>query len=76
MVKIRLSRTGVRNRPSYRIVVVESRKKRDGAVLETLGIYDPKTEPKTVKIKRERLDYWLKLGAQPSQAVRTLLRNG
>jgi len=75
MVKIRLSRTGARNQPSYRVVVADSRSKRDGKNLETLGFYNPKTKPATFRIKKDRLEYWLKKGAQPSQAVRKLLKN-
>lgn len=74
MVKIRLSRTGKRNAPSYRVVVVDSRAKRDGRVIENLGFYDPKTKPKTVKINRERLDYWLSQGAQMTTAVKELTK--
>lgn len=73
MVKIRLSRTGKRNAPSYRIVVADSRTKRDGRIIENLGFYDPKTEPKTVKLDRKRLDYWLSQGAQMTVAVKKLI---
>ena len=75
MVKVRLSRTGTRNQPSYRIVVADSRSKRDGKALETLGFYDPKTKLATLKIKKDRLDYWLQKGAQLSESVRKLLKN-
>lgn len=73
MVKIRLFRTGAKNRPSFRIVAADARVKRDGKVLEILGFYNPKTDPVTVKIKRDRLKYWLGQGAQPTEAVRKLL---
>ena len=73
MVKIRLSRTGKRNAPSYRIVVMDSRYKRDGRVIETLGFYDPKTKPETVKFDQKRLDYWISKGAQLTEAVKKLL---
>lgn len=72
-VRIRLARTGKKNQPSYRIVAADSRTKRDGKVLENLGFYDPKTEPPTVRIKRDRFDYWLSVGAQPSDPVRALI---
>jgi len=74
MVKIRLFRTGARNQPSFRIVAADARSKRDGKILEVLGFYDPKTEPVTVKIKKDRLKYWLAQGAQPTKAVKNLLR--
>lgn len=74
MVKIRLSRTGKRNAPSYRIVVMDSRRKRDGRVIETLGFYDPKTKPKTVKFDQKRLDYWLSKGAQLTETVKKLIK--
>lgn len=74
MVKIRLSRTGKRNAPSYRIVVMDSRAKRDGRVIEKLGFYDPKTKPTTVKLDRKRLDYWLSQGAQMTEAVKKLVK--
>lgn len=74
MVKIRLSRTGARNQPSYRIVVADSQKKRDGKNLEILGFYDPKSKPETIKINLDRYSHWLNLGAQPSEAVRKLLK--
>lgn len=72
MVKIRLSRTGKRNAPSYRIVVVDSRVKRDGRVIEKLGFYDPKTKPTTIKFNQKRLDYWLSQGAQMTTVVKKL----
>ncbi len=74
MVKIRLSRTGKRNAPSYRIVVIDSRSKRDGRVIENLGFYDPKTKLTTVKLDRKRLDYWLSQGAQMTETVKKLVK--
>jgi len=74
MVKIRLSRTGKRNAPSYRIVVVDSRAKRDGRVVEKIGFYDPKTKPATVKFDRKRLDYWLSQGAQMTEVVKKITK--
>lgn len=73
MVKIRLFRTGAKNRPSFRIVAADARSKRDGKVLEVLGFYDPKIDPPTVKIKADRVKHWLSQGAQPTKAVRKLL---
>jgi len=74
MVKLRLKRMGTIDKPFYRIVAVDSRKKRDGKYLESLGYYDPKTEPLTLKVNAERTLYWLGVGAQPSDTVRSLLR--
>jgi len=74
MVKIRLSRTGKKNAPAYRIVVADARTKRDGRIIEKLGFYDPKTKPATVKIDRKRLDYWLSQGAQMTDAIKQLTK--
>jgi len=76
MVKIRLKRFGRRNRPFYRIVAIDSRFRRDGRAIEELGYYDPleKDESKQVKINAERVQYWLSVGAQPSETVESLLR--
>lgn len=74
MVKLRLKRMGTINKPFYRIVAVDSRKKRDGKYLESVGYYDPKTDPLTLKVDADRALYWLGVGAQPSDTVRSLLR--
>jgi len=74
MVKLRLKRMGKIDTPFYRIVVLDSRKKRDGAYLESLGYYDPKTDPLTLKVDTDRAIHWLENGAQPSDTVRSLLR--
>ncbi len=73
MLAIRLSRTGSKKRAHYRVVVVESRKARDSRFVEILGHYDPRTKPAIVKVDRERVDYWLKAGARPSDTIRTLV---
>jgi small subunit ribosomal protein S16 len=73
MLKIRLRRMGARGQPSYRVVVVDSRKPRDGATVEIIGNYDPKTEPATIVVKEERALYWLKQGAQPTDTTARLL---
>lgn len=72
MVRIRLKRIGQRNRPSYRIVVTDSRRSRDGKYLESLGSYNPRT--KELKLSQERANYWLSQGAQPSNTAERLLR--
>lgn len=73
MLKIRLRRTGARHQPSYRVVVADSRAARDGAFVDHLGHYNPRTEPPTVAIDEEKALKWLRQGAQPSDAVRQLL---
>lgn len=72
-VKIRLARFGKIHAPQYRVVVVDSRKKRDGRVIEEVGRYDPTQDPSLVEIVSERAQYWLSVGAQPSDQVRKLL---
>lgn len=72
-VRIRLKRMGAKKRPFYRLVVADSRSARDGRVIETLGHYDPMTDPSTVKINEERARTWLEQGAQPSDTARRLL---
>ena len=73
MLAIRLRRTGSKKRPFYRVVVTDSRTARDSSFVEVLGSYNPRTKPETLTVKRDRLDYWLKAGAQPSDTVRTLV---
>ncbi len=73
-VKIRLKRLGKVRVPQYRIVVVDSRKKRDGKVIEEIGKYHPKEDPSVITVVSERAQYWLGVGAQPSEAVHKLLR--
>lgn len=73
MVKIRLRRTGAKKQPHYRVVVTDSKAPRDGRFIETIGHYNPRTEPATVEIDAERALYWLSVGAQPSAAVKRLL---
>lgn len=66
MVKIRLMRIGTKKRPFYRVVAVDERSKRTGSYLELLGTYNPLTEPKDIKLNQERVDFWVKQGAQLS----------
>jgi small subunit ribosomal protein S16 len=73
-VKIRLKRMGKVRAPHYRIVVVDSRKKRDGRVLEEIGKYHPKEEPSFIDVVSDRAQYWLGVGAQPSEAVAKILK--
>ncbi|GAB3158039.1 hypothetical protein GCM10027290_60480 [Micromonospora sonneratiae] len=72
-VKIRLLRMGKIRNPQYRIVVADSRTKRDGRAIEFVGIYQPKEHPSVIEVKSDRVQYWLSVGAQPSEAVQRLL---
>ena len=72
MVKIRLARFGRKKRPFYRVVVTDSRKRRDSGWIESIGYYNPLTNPKTVEIDMDRLNYWLGVGAQMSDRVSKL----
>ena len=75
-VRIRLKKTGRKHLPSYRIVAVDARAKRDGKVIEVLGNYDPaaKETDKQETVKRGRVEYWLGVGAQPSDTVAGILK--
>jgi small subunit ribosomal protein S16 len=73
MVVIRLRRAGSKKRPFFRVVVTDSRAARDSSFVEILGHYNPRTRPALVDVNKERVDYWLKQGAQPSDTVRTLM---
>jgi small subunit ribosomal protein S16 len=73
-VKIRLKRMGKIRQPYYRVVVVDSRKKRDGKVIEQIGKYHPKEEPSFIEVASERAQYWLGVGAQPSEAVEAIFK--
>ena len=73
-VKIRLKRLGKIRAPYYRIVVADSRTRRDGRVIEEIGKYHPKEEPSLIEVKSERAQYWLGVGAQPTEAVEAILK--
>ena len=73
-VKIRLKRMGKIRAPYYRIVVADSRTKRDGRVIEEIGKYHPKEEPSLIEVRSERAQYWLGVGAQPTEAVAAILK--
>jgi len=68
-VKIRLTRTGKKKQPYYRIVVADSRSPRDGKFIENIGTYDPKTNPSSINLDKEKAIEWLKKGAEPSNTV-------
>lgn len=73
-VRIRLTRKGTKKKPFYRIVAADIECPRDGRFLEVLGTYNPMTEPATVELKEERIQYWLGEGAQPSTTVKSILK--
>ena len=74
MLTIRLSRIGKKKKPFYRVVVIEKTRPRDGRVKEAVGTYDPLKKPAEIKLDRDRIKYWMGLGAQPSDTVRSFLR--
>ena len=74
MVKLRLRRMGAKKRPSYRIVAADSRSPRDGAFIETVGFYDPITDPATINVNLDRARHWIDNGAQPTDTVRSILK--
>ncbi len=71
---IRLARVGARKQPHYRIVVIEKDRARNGRSIEVVGTYNPRTNPATVELKRERIDYWISKGAQFSETVGKLVK--
>lgn len=73
MLVIRMRRAGSKKRPFFRVVVTDARAARDSSFVEVLGHYNARTKPETLKLNRARLDHWLKLGAQPSDTLRTLV---
>ena len=73
-VKIRLKRLGKIRSPHYRIVVMDARAKRDGRAIEEIGLYHPKNDPSVIEVKSERAQYWLGVGAQPTEAVVALFK--
>ena len=73
MIRMRLMRFGAKKRPSYRIVVMDSERARQSQALDTIGTYNPMTEPAEIKIDRERAKYWIGKGVQPSKTVESLL---
>lgn len=74
MLAIRLMRVGAKKSPAYRVVVKEKLSKRDGACLENVGTYNPTRNPAEVKLKLDRVDYWIEHGAQPTDTVRDLIK--
>lgn len=75
MLMIRLTRTGGKKKPSYRVVVIDKERARDSRSVEVVGYYNPVTSPATVKLDHDRIQHWIKNGAQPSETVSRLLKN-
>lgn len=75
MLMIRLSRVGKKKQPSYRVVVIEKTRPRNGRFVEIVGTYNPLKKPAAIQLDAERVKYWLGCGAQPSDTVRSFLRN-
>ena len=74
MVKMRLRRMGAKKQPFYRVIVADERSPRNGRFIEELGYYNPLTEPATIKIDADKAKEWIKNGAQPTEAVKVLLK--
>jgi len=74
MLAIRLRRMGSKRRSYFRVVVTDSRAARDSKFVEVLGHYNPRTKPETLEINRARLEHWVKVGARPSDSIRTLVK--
>ncbi|MDX2150835.1 MAG: 30S ribosomal protein S16 [Bryobacteraceae bacterium] len=75
MLMIRLARFGAKKKPTYRLVVIEKDRARDSRAVEVVGHYNPVAKPAEVKLEHDRIDYWLKSGARPSDTVARLLKN-
>jgi small subunit ribosomal protein S16 len=75
MVKLRLARAGAKKKPFYRVIVADSRSPRDGRFIEQIGTYDPHKDPAEFKGEADRLDYWVKNGAEPSVTLHRLMVN-
>jgi small subunit ribosomal protein S16 len=75
MLMIRMARFGAKKKPTYRLVVIEKERARDSRAVEVVGHYNPVSEPKVVNLKRDRIEYWMKNGAQPSDTVARLLKS-
>lgn len=72
---IRLARFGAKKKPSYRVVVINKERARDSRAVEVVGLYNPVSQPPVVNLKHDRIEYWMKNGAQPSDTVSRLLKN-
>jgi small subunit ribosomal protein S16 len=74
MLMIRLARFGAKKKPTYRVVVIEKEKARNGRSVEVVGFYNPVSRPATVRLEHERIDHWVKVGAKPSDTVARLMK--
>lgn len=74
MLSIRLARVGAKKKPHYRVIVIDKERANTGRFLEIVGHYNPRTNPVDLTLKRDRIEHWLQVGAQPSDTVRTLLK--
>jgi small subunit ribosomal protein S16 len=72
---IRMARFGAKHKPTYRVVVIDKERARDSRSVEVVGIYNPVSQPQVVNLKHDRIAYWMKNGAQPSDTVSRLLKN-
>lgn len=75
MLMIRLARFGAKKKPTYRLVVIEKERARDSRAVEVVGHYNPVANPKVISLKHDRIEFWMKNGAQPSDTVARLLKN-
>ncbi len=75
MLMIRLARFGAKKKPTYRVVVIEKEKARDGRSVEVVGFYNPVSRPATIRLNHERITHWIKAGAKPSDTVSRLLKD-
>jgi small subunit ribosomal protein S16 len=75
MLMIRLARFGAKKKPTYRLVVIEKERARNSRAVEVVGHYDPVSQPKQIVIKHDRVEHWVKNGAQPSETVAKLIKN-
>ncbi len=75
MLMIRLARFGAKKKPTFRLVVIDKERARDGLALEVVGHYNPVTDPAKVELKHDRISHWMKCGAQPSTTVARLLKS-
>jgi small subunit ribosomal protein S16 len=75
MLMIRLARFGAKKKPTYRVVVIDKERARDSRSVEVVGFYNPVSQPQVVTLKHDRIEYWMKSGAQPSHTVTRLLKN-
>ena len=76
MITIRLKQTGTKNRKKWRVVVLDSRRPRNGRLMEEIGSYNPLKEPPEIQMRRDRYDEWVRKGAQPTEVVRNLVKRG